>query len=185
MKNIRMFLVLLIYLNSTSNAFGYFAGELSLMASYSKTDYGNSNYSTTRRYTSAVGYNLTAITQIELSYIYADIFFNQDPYQTTSINEQALALSVVQSLVPPNYVIQPYLKGGVAQFNRRTNGTLSGIKLKENLTKSPSAIAGVGVRVYLLRNFSLKAEGVCYLPDFQFSQGKNNFAVQGGVSWSF
>lgn len=160
-------------------------GEISVMGSYSKTNFGNNTFSTTRRYTGAAAVNLTPVTQVELSYTYTDTFFNYDPIQTTSINEQVLSLSVVQSLVPPNWIIQPYGKGGVAQYNREQSGTVAGIPSAKTSSKSPSAVLGAGLRIYLLKNFSLKIEGVTYLPDMKFEEAKNNFSFQGGFGWSF
>jgi hypothetical protein len=160
-------------------------GEISAMASLSKTDYGNNTYTTSKRYTATLGVNLTLTTEIELSYSYTDSFLNQDPVQTTDTNEQTLGLSIVQSLVPPQFAVQPYAKVGVAQYNRRQTGTIAGIPTSPIETKSPSAILGAGLRVFLTRNFSLKAEGVTYLPNMHVDQGKNNFMVQAGVGWHF
>lgn len=160
-------------------------GELSLMGSYSKTDYGNGSYSASRRYSVTLGYNFTTTTEIEISYSISDSFFDNDPYQTTSINEQALGLSIVQSLVPRSWYIQPYVKVGAAQYNREQSGTIGTIPTTSTSSKSPSGLLGGGVRVYLLRNFSLKVEGVTYLPDMQIAEANKNFAVQGGAGWEF
>lgn len=160
-------------------------GELSLVGSYSKTDYGNNTYSTTKRYTAEAGAYLTTTTEIELSYSYTDSFLNYDPVQTTSVNEQTLSLSIVQALVPPSWFFQPFVKAGAAQYNRKQSGTIAGIPTTPVSTKSPSGVLGGGVKIYLLRNFSLKVEGVTYLPDLKLSQASNNFSVQGGVSLNF
>lgn len=160
-------------------------GELSVMGSYSKTDYGNNAYSTTKRYTATLGINITPTTEIEVSYGYSDSFINYDPIQTTSINEQNLGISLVQSLVPKSWVIQPYVKAGAAQYNRKQSGTVAGIPTNPTQTKSPSGILGGGIRIYLLRNFSLKVEGVAYLPNMNMSRAINNLAIQGGVGWHF
>lgn len=159
-------------------------GEISLMGSYSKTDYGNHTYSTTRHYTGTIGINLTSVTEIEASYAYTDSFFNQDPIQTSAVNEQSLGLSLVQGLFPPIFV-QPYVKAGAAQYNRKQSGTTSGIPTAPVSTKSPSGILGAGIKIFLLQSFSLKIEGVSYLPNFNISGAKNNFSIQGGISWNF
>lgn len=160
-------------------------GEISAMGSFSKTDFGNNTYSIARRYTATAGLNLTALTEIELSYSYTDTFLNYDPVQTTSVNEQSLGLSVVQSLLPSRLFFQPYVKGGAAQYNRRQSGTIAGIPTTPQSSKAPSGILGAGFRLFLLRNFSLKVEGVAYLPDFNISHAKDNFSVQGGFGWQF
>lgn len=178
--------LLLIWLSPWSAVYAYKPeGEVSVTASFSKTDYGNNSYSTTRRYTAAAGINITPVTQIELSYMYSDTFLNYDPIQTTSINDQVLSLSLVQSLVPPEFVFQPYAKAGVAQYNRKRTGTTYGVPDREINTKDPSAVLGGGVRIFLLRQFSLKVEAVTYLPKLKFGSADDNFSVQGGVGWHF
>ena len=177
--------IVLIGINHAHSGYGNFNGELSFTINFSRTDFGNNAYSTARRYTTALGVNLTPVTIIELSYFYSDTFFNQDPVQTTSINDQALGLSLIQAIVPPDWVIQPYVKAGAAQYNRKQSGTVAGIPTRETTTMSPSALIGGGVRIFLLRNFSLKLEGVTYLPDLKFSQANKNFGVEGGFGWHF
>lgn len=168
-----------------AHAFNGPDGELSLMGSYSKTDYGNNTYSTSRHYTGTLGVNFTPVTELELSYSYTDSFFNQDPVQTSKVNEQSLGLSIVQALLPPKTIIQPYVKGGAAQYNRKQSGTTAGIPSAPVSTKSPSGILGAGIKIYLLHNFSLKLEAVSYLPNFNISAAKNNFSVEGGISWDY
>ncbi|MEW6057317.1 MAG: outer membrane beta-barrel protein [Bdellovibrionota bacterium] len=160
-------------------------GEVSLMISYSKTNFGENAYTTSRRYMGALSVYITPLTQIELSYTHTDTFFNYDPVQTTDINEQALGLSVIQALVPREWVVQPYGKAGIAQYNRKQSGTVAGIPTRPTSSKSPSAILGAGVRIFLLRNFSLKVEAVTFLPDMKFGEADDNFSVQGGMGWHF
>jgi hypothetical protein len=160
-------------------------GELSATGSYSRSNFGNNTYSTTRRWTTALSWFLTSVTALELSYTATDTFFNYDPVQTTSINEQALGLSLVQALVPQSFVIQPYVKGGVAQYNRKQSGTISGIPTAPTESKSPSGLLGAGAKIFLLRNFSLKIEAVTFLPDLLIKEAKNNFTVSGGFGWQF
>ena len=160
-------------------------GELSVTGSYSKSNLGNNAYSTSRRYMAALGVNLTSVTEIELSYTDTKSFFNYDPVQTTTVTEQALSLSLIQSLVPSSWIFQPYVKVGGAQYNRQQSGTISGVPTTPTESKSPSAVLGGGVRIYLLMNFSLEVEGVTFLPDMKISQAKDNFSATGGVSWHF
>ncbi len=161
------------------------SGEISLMGSFSKSDFGNDTYSTTRRYTATFGLNLTVLSELELSYAYTDNFFNGNPTQTTAVNEQSLGLSLVQGLLPPAMVIAPYVKVGAAQYNRKQSGSVAGIPTTPQVEKSPSGILGGGLRIFLLRNFSLKLEVVSYLPNFNISAAKNNFSAQGGIGWDF
>lgn len=178
--------VLLLWLMPSSGALASgLDGEISLMGSFSKTDYGNNSYSTTRRYTATAGINLLPVTELELSYSYTDTFFNADPVQTSSVNEQALGLSIVQALLPPKLFLQPYIKAGAAQYNRKQSGTTAGIPTTPTSSKAPSGILGGGIRIFLLHNFSLKVEGVAYLPNFNVSKAINNFSIQGGISWNY
>lgn len=160
-------------------------GEISAMGSYSKTSYSSYSYSTTRRYTATIGINITSVTEIEASYTYTDTFLNQDPYQTSKTNEQILGLSLIQSLFPKKWFVQPYLKAGAAQYNRRQTGTLRGIPTVPSYSKSPSALLGGGLRIFFTKNFALRSELVTYLPDFHMSQAKDNFSIQVGFSFHF
>ena len=160
-------------------------GSASLMGSYSKTTYGPDTYSTGRRITTALAYNLTDVTEIEISYTYSKSLFKQAEIQSITEEEQTLSGSVIQTLVPPDWVFQPYAKGGAAQYNRKQNGTVSGIPTREVYTKSPSFLLGVGARVFFLQNFALKVEAIEYFPDFKFNEGANNIAVEGGLSYYF
>ena len=117
-------------------------GAMSLIGFYSKSTYGEQVYSTTRRYTAAISANLTAVTELELAFINQDYFFKQAAIQTVKINEKTLSLSLIQTLVPVDWVFQPYVKGGAAQYNRKQNSTLYGIPTPEVYTKSPSFLLG-------------------------------------------
>jgi hypothetical protein len=160
-------------------------GELSAMGSYSRTQYGDDAVSVTRRYTAALGVNITATTEIELSFASSESFFNNNPTQTLSVREQNLGLSVVQGLTPRSWPLQPYVKLGAAQYNRKQTGTTQGVPDREIETKSPSAILGGGLRIFILRNFSLKGEAVTYLPNMHVSQARNNLNAQVGFGWEF
>lgn len=177
--------VLLMWLSPLSDLHAAAEGELSFMISYSKTDYGNNSYSKTTRYMGGAAVNLTPVTQIELSYTNTDTYMNYEPIQTVEINEQVLALSLIQSIVPPDFIFQPYGKAGAAQYNRRRRGVTYGVPDREILTKDPSAVLGAGVRIFLLKQFSLKVEAVTYLPNLEFGSADDNFSVQGGASWRF
>ena len=176
------FIFLVVWLSPLAHAID---GELTAMGGYSRTNYSGRSYSTTKRYTGGLAVNLTSVTQIEASYTYTDTFFNYDPIQTTQTNEQILSLSLIQAIVPSSWVIQPYVKAGGAQYNRKQSGTIDGVPTTPSNTKSPSLVLGAGVRLYLLRNFSLKVELVSYLPDFKIRGLKDNFNAQGGISWHF
>jgi len=160
-------------------------GQFSFMASYSKSNYGNNSYSTQRRYTFAGAMNLTPVTEIELSFTSSKAFINYDPYQTTTTNDAILGLSLIQVIVPPTWPIQPYVKVGAAQYNRKQTGTINGVPTAPTSTKSPSAIFGGGIRAFFARSFSLKLEITTYLPDMEVDQAKNNYAAQAGLGWHF
>ncbi|MBI2605501.1 MAG: porin family protein [Deltaproteobacteria bacterium] len=160
-------------------------GEMSLLGSYSKTTYGADSYATSKRYTASLGYNLTLLTQVEVAYTTVNRYFRQADVQSVTVEEQTLSASLVQTLVPPDWYFQPYVKGGAAQYNRRQNGSVNGIPTREVYTKSPSFVLGAGARVFFMRNFSFNAEFITYFPDLKWPEGKNNIAFEGGLSWHF
>jgi hypothetical protein len=162
-------------------------GEISVLGAYSKSNFGGGNFTRTRRYTASFALNLTSITEIEASYMYSDSFYNQSsgPVQTISTNEQSLALSLVQTLVPASWPIQPYVKAGAAQYNRRQRGTEDGVATREVSTKSPSAVVGAGLRIILFGGFSVKGEVTSIIADFRWRDAKNNVNAQVGLGWNF
>ncbi len=159
-------------------------GQASIMASYSKSDNGNHSYSTERRYTATLSINLTSVTEIELSFTSSKNFVNYDPYQTTTTYSDILGLSFIQTLVPANWPLQPYAKAGIGQYNRKQEGTINGIANTPVTTKSPSAILGGGLRIFVASAFSLKIEAVAYLPNMR-GPIRNNYSAQAGVGWHF
>ena len=189
-KTFKFYLTFIIFLALNSfifskNASAYSLLEISFMGAYSKTKFSGNSYSRTKRYSASLGLNLTATTEIELAYMYANTYLNNNPYQTQSTNEQTLSLSLVQTIVPPTWYLQPYLKAGAAQYNRKQEGSVQGIPSPTSQRKSPSAVAGFGVRALITRFFSIKGEAQWILPDFHVGEAKNNFSAQGGISFQF
>ncbi len=160
-------------------------GEMSFLVSFSKSTYGDDNYSTNKKYTLSAGYNLTPVTEIEIGFTTSESYYKNSYYQTVTQNDQTLSASFVQFLVPQDFYFQPYVKAGAAQYNRKQNGTIYGVATPEVYTKSPSGLAGAGARMFFFGNFSFKIEAVMYFPDFKYGKGKDNYSVEGGLSFRF
>ena len=161
--------------------------EVSLMGSFSRSDYGNGSYSKNRRYSGSISYYLTTTTEIEASYNDARSFYNYEPspHQTTDTWDRSLSLSVIQSLVPGNAILQPYLKGGGAQINRVESSTYNGVHQPDSTLKQPSAVLGAGVRISILHPLSIKFELTTFMPNFHISALKDNYDWEAGISFSF
>ncbi len=160
-------------------------GEISILAYYSKTTYGDDVYATSRKFTGAFGLHMTPLTELEVAFTSTNTFFKQQSIQTVTVEEKILSASFVQTLVPPDFLIQPYLKLGGAQYNRKQNSTIAGLKSPEVYTKSPSVLAGGGLRIFVLGQFSIKMEMLMYFPELKFKQGKDNFSFEAGMGWAF
>lgn len=181
----KMILFLFFVAISQSQAAQMKFGELSVRGNYSKTNFGPDAFSTSKRYTFSAGVNITPVTEIEATYSDANDYYKNSSIQTVTTREQTLSGTLMQTLVPPSWMFQPYVKGGAAQYNRRQNGQVYGIPTAEIYTKSPSFVMGGGFRLYFSENFSFRLEVVSYLPNFKPSEAKNNVNVEGGFSWQY
>lgn len=182
---IRHFLFLSLSLFFYAPAFALQAISLSGMGMYSRVRYNNSAESVTRRYTAAIGVLLTSITEIEFSYTRATTDFQDDPIQTNHTEERIMSGSLVQTLVPSSWVVQPYVKLGGAHYVRKQSGTIYGVATEPTESRSPSALIGGGMRFILSSTFSIKGEVVSIVPHMHWKDAENNVQYQVGVGIQF
>jgi hypothetical protein len=178
-----IFLFSLFFINKLSFASRVF--ELSLRGNYSKTNYGVGAYSTTKRYSISLGMNITPITEFEVGFMNEDSLYKNAEIQVVETREQSLYGSLVQTLVPPSFIFQPYIKGGAAQYNRKQTGRIYGVPTESIDTKSPSFLIGGGIRLYFTQHIAFRVEAISYMTNFKPSEAKNNFAVEVGVTLAY
>jgi hypothetical protein len=166
---------------------GAYAGlmEVSGTFSYSQSRLGSSNYSWTRRWGVSVGYYFLALTEIEFSV--QDILYRTKVSDTedTTFHDQVYSVDWVQSFTSKNSGFQPYIKFGIGQLNRQISGSIAEENAGPILYDSITGLAGVGLRIFILKSFAIKAEGTTYLLGGRLSTAQENFSVNGGVSLYF
>lgn len=161
--------------------------ELSATGSISRSQYGGGSYSKSHRYTGAAALYVTGTTEVEVAYTESRSLYNSEPSPKTitKTRERMLSLSLVQSLTPRSWFLQPYVKAGAAQLNRTQNITYNGQELPETTLKQPSGVLGAGIRLNLLSFFAIKLEYTGYLPNFQIRGAKENYEWDAGISFTF
>lgn len=153
--------------------------------SYSRTNFSVSEYTWTRIWSLSLGYYITRISRIEISYAnqYARSVFPTS--QTSQIEDQYATLNWVQGLLPSTFPVQPYLKAGAGQLNRvadlaSNSGVVTTIR-QDALT----FVLGAGLRVPVSQSLGVEAELKGYIINYDLSTWKDNLAIEGGVAFYF
>ena len=159
--------------------------EVSLGGSFTNSDYGDGNYEWTRRWGASVGYYFTELTELEFAF--QDVLDRTviQGYEDTTFHDQITSLDLVQYLAGKNYAIQPYVKIGAGQLNRKGSGTYFGVIAPPSILDELTVVAGVGLKLHVVRGFSVRAEGTTYLVGGALNTWQNNFNVQLGISLIF
>lgn len=159
--------------------------ELSAGGSYSKSNYGNGNFTWSRRWGTSMGYYLTERTQIEIGF--QDILDRTQiiGYEDTTFHDQIFSANVVISFLGKNAPLQPYIKAGIGQLNREASGTYAFGGSPAAVVDQVTGIIGAGLRIYLTRTFGIRAEGTSYLSGGSIGTWQDNFSVTTGVSIYF
>jgi hypothetical protein len=161
--------------------------EFSLMGSISRSNYGNGSYSRSQRVSGSVGFYLTSTTELEVTYTDSRSLYNSEPAPKTITvtRDRTLGCTLSQHLLPRSSFLQPYIKGGAAQLNRRQSVVYNGAQQPETTLKQPSAVLGAGLRLNVLSFLSLKVEFTTYLINFQMREARQNYEWDAGVSFVF
>lgn len=159
--------------------------ELSGNFSFSSNSYGDGNIQWTRRWSASLGYHFWALSEIEVSF--QDVLYRTKigDVEDTTFHDQIYSVNWVQSLAPKGSLFQPYFKVGAGQLNREATGSYAGGITPPAIYDSWTAIAGLGLRIFIFNTFALRAEGTSYLTAGDVSTWKNNFSINGGFSLYF
>lgn len=172
--------------------------EISSMFSYGKSDLGNGAFSRQNRYSFSVGLRFTQVSAIEVSYLTSRIknftpsiletFVAGSVDQTVTYDDQVYSASWVQNFVSSKFMVQPYFKVGAGRFIRKQKVSYTGVLAddgSEIVQESVTGVAGLGLRIFLLKNMALKGELVSYMPKFRLSTWKDSQLFTAGLSWLF
>lgn len=156
--------------------------EISTGLSFYQSNYSEGNYSWTRRWGASFGFHFTELTQLEFSFQDITDRTVLPGYEDTTFHDQVYSMDIVQSLTPRNSPLQPYVKAGIGQLNRSATGTYANGASPPLVVDSLTGVIGAGLRVYLTRQFAIRAEGTSYLTGGAISTWQNNFSGTLGVS---
>src|SRR5262245_33395655 len=97
--------------------------EISGGMSFSNSNYGDTDYSWTRRWNGSFGYHFSDRSEIEVSF--QDVVNRNHiaGYEDTTFHDQIYSLNWIQSLLGREYIIDPFFKIGVGQLNRHASGS--------------------------------------------------------------
>jgi hypothetical protein len=164
---------------------GYF--ELSGGFYYDRNNYGDDDYSWDRKWGLSFGYHLSERSEIEVSF--QDVVERTSivNFEDTTFHDQILSVDWVQALTGKDFPVQPYVKAGIGQLDRKASGTYgvdgsSGAPPAELDQVTP--IAGAGIRIYITRNFGLRGEATTYLTS-GISSWNQNISATAGLSFYF
>lgn len=163
----------------------YAAGEATLGFGYNRTRYGPDSYSWDRRWYAAYAYQLFPLTLIELSYQVADRRTKVQNIEDISYHDEILSLSVLQYLMPRAYIFQPYVRGGIAQFNRDAEGYYSNGQSPPERKDQVMAVLGAGFKIFFTKEISGRAEATSYLQGARISTWRDDLAFTVGLTYAF
>ena len=187
----RVFLVALLFL-APGLAFAG-AVELGLSTSYRKTTVNKTNFSSAESYTGSVGYYFTESTALEGSYTTAYSVAVTDESQTKGYFS-IYGLDFILTFGGKDAPFRPYVKIGAAQVYKEIRYQQTGYDpLPPVKSSGLTPSAGVGFRILLTDNFSLKVgvEGwQSPINESGASSGESrdttyDISAKAGVSWLF
>ena len=161
------------------------AFEFSLGLYYNRSNYSNDSYNWSRRWGSSLGYRFTELSQVEFSFSDTMDRTKITNYEDTTFHDQVYSLNWVQSLMNKNQPVQPYVKVGVGQLNRRATGNYAGGASPPSEVDSVTVVLGGGLRIYLTHTFAIRSEFTSYLTGGALSTWKDNIGATIGLSLYF
>ncbi|OFZ00852.1 MAG: hypothetical protein A2070_15045 [Bdellovibrionales bacterium GWC1_52_8] len=156
--------------------------EISSGFSFSQSTYAEGSYSWTRVWGASFGYNLTELTQIELSFQDVTDRTHIANYQDTTFYDRIYSVDWSQSFAGKNAGLQPYVKVGIGQLNREATGSYANGISPPEIVDSVMGVLGGGLKIYLTRNVGLRSEVTSYLTGGSIRTWKDNTKLTLGFS---
>jgi hypothetical protein len=159
--------------------------DLSGTMFYSASSYGTTGFQWKRGWEVSLGYYFMDLTEIQIS---AEDIVDRTMIQNiedTTFHDQIYSVELVQSLLPKSAGFQPFVKAGIGQLIREANGTYASGAAPPILLGSLTGIVGVGLRLFVLQQFSIKTEATSYLRDGAVSTMADNISARFGFSFYF
>jgi hypothetical protein len=159
--------------------------EISLGGSYSHSTYTDTDYEWERRYGASVGFYLTDLTELEVSWQDSLDRTNITGYEDTTFHDDTYGVTLSQTLAGKNSWLQPYVKAGIGQLNREASGSYAVGAPPPEILDQVTGIIGGGLKIYLSKSFGLRVEATSYLTDFNVATWRNNINATYGISIYF
>jgi hypothetical protein len=159
--------------------------ETSFGFSFNRTQYEGGSFNWTRRWGASIGYSFNDTSELEASF--QDVY-NRNKFigfEDATYHDQIYSANWVQSLLGPGYSLQPYIKGGIGQLNRRAMVSNSSGITKSSSIGQLTGVLGAGFKYHFTRTFAIRVEATSYLTGGRISTFKDNVAVQVGGSITF
>lgn len=159
--------------------------EISTGVSYRKSNYDAVSFSTTRTWGFSVSYRLYSLSNVEFSFENVVSRTKLGSVQDTQNKDQVYSANWVQSIMPKTSPIQPFVKLGVGQLNRKVTGHTNGIPPSVDEVNRLTVVLGVGLRIFMTQRFAIRMDGTSYLDGGDFGTLGDNFALKFGTSFFF
>ncbi len=156
--------------------------EISAGLSFSRSSYGDGNYSWTRRWGSSVGYEFNDRSEIEFAFQEVLDRTYIEGYQDTTFHDEVYSFNWVQNLLGRNSPLQPYVKVGIGQLNRDASGVYAGGSSPPKRLDVVTGVLGGGTRLYLTRSFAIRFEVTSYLEGGNIRTWQDNVGATLGLS---
>lgn len=159
--------------------------EVSLGASYNRTNFSGDSYNWNRRYGLSLAYHFTERSGIEFSF--QDVVDRTKivGFEDTTFHDRVYGANWIQSFTGRDSFVQPYFRAGVGVLNREANGVYAAGTSPPSRLDSITALFGLGFRFYVTKQFAIRAEGTSYLTGGRISTWRDNFASNLGISVYF
>ncbi|MEK2687502.1 outer membrane beta-barrel protein [Bdellovibrio sp. GT3] len=163
--------------------------ELGAQYGYKTQSYDSNNYNQMESITGSLSFYLWERIALELSYtdaksVVVSKAFTADPKRTTIQNSQILGSDLILILADKKALFQPYIKGGLAQINRKQTIKIENQDTYENEPESAIAPSyGVGLKVALTQSMSLKFSYDIWQTPIGGDSKTNDSAIRAGLTW--
>ncbi len=152
---------------------------------FNQSNYGNSSFSWTRRWTGSIGYHFSEVSEVELSF--ADVVNRTliTNYEDTTFHDQISSINWVQSVFGKEAIFNPYAKIGIGQLNRDATGSYAFGGSPTSRVDALTAILGAGARVRIGPRFGIRLEADTYLTGGAIGTWQDNISFNVGFSFYF
>jgi opacity protein-like surface antigen len=186
MRKLLSIFVLAILFSSSAHAL---YTELGISYGKKQTTYDQYNYFDSESLTGSISFYFLERLALELSYTdatgtHGEKAIATDPRRITTQKSQIIGADLIYVLTDKTSTFQPYIKGGVAQINRRQDINIEGegdFPLDPDNAIVPSY--GVGIKIMITDSLSLKFSYDVWRTPIGGGQQTDDDAIRAGISW--